>query len=75
MAENEWNTRTQYNPALKAKGIGQMFMVTQLGDISVLKLFHVEQLQTLLDEVYQGEEKNKECCSWGSARKTQGSSL
>lgn len=40
-----------------------MFMVTQLGDISVLKLFHVEQLQTLLDEVYQWEEKNKECCS------------
>lgn len=30
VAENERNTGTQYNSALKAKGIGKMFMVMQL---------------------------------------------
>lgn len=54
------NIRTQYDLALKAKGIGKIFMVKLPCDISVLKLFHVEQLQTPLDEVHQ---RKKQCSS------------
>lgn len=54
------NIRTQYGFALNAKGLGKMFTVMLPCDISVLKLFHVEQLQTPLDEVYQ---RKKQCSS------------
>jgi len=47
-------------------------MVTLPCDISVLKLFHVEQLQTPLDEIYQ---RKKQCSSWGSTRKERDGSL
>lgn len=43
------NIRTQYGLALNAKGIGKIFMIMLPCDISVLKLFHVEQLWTPLD--------------------------
>lgn len=47
------NIRTQYNLALKAEGIGKKYLCLTLPcGISVLKLFHVEQLQTSFDEVY-----------------------